>query len=67
MMMQYLALEIIYVNDASDDASEVITDILLTKSDRGICCEDLCPVDIFYHLIAIRGIFILKHPVNINI
>ena len=29
--------------------------------------EDLCPVDIFYHLIAIRGIFILKHPVNINI
>ena len=27
----------------------------------------LCPVDIFYHLIAIRGIFILKHPVNINI
>ena len=28
---------------------------------------NLCPVDIFYHLIAIRGIFILKHPVNINI
>ena len=41
----------------------VLADFL--TQEVGLC--PLCPVDIFYHLIAIRGIFILKHPVNINI